>query len=107
MPVPASALAAARDDDLLVRLIKIGQPNLLFRVRDNRAGRNTDDQVVAALAGHFLPHARLAGARFPVMLTGEVEQRVLVGIRKEDDGPAVAAVAAVRAAFWDILLAAK
>ena len=60
MPVPAPALAASGDDDLLVRGVEIGQQDVVIGVVDQRAGRDGDEQVFAALAVHFLAHAALA-----------------------------------------------
>src|SRR4030095_5897846 len=102
MPVPFAALPALDDDDLLAGLIEVGEQDVVLLVVDERAGRDRDDEVVAALAVHFLSHARFAALRVPMVAAGEVEQCVLVGIGEEDDIAAAAAVPAVRAALGDV-----
>ena len=79
----------------------------MLGVENQRAGRDVDDQIVAAESGHFLAHAGLAAFGLPMMPAGEIEQGVLVRIGDEDDAAAVAAVAAVGAALGDVFLAAE
>src|SRR5262249_21324144 len=106
MPVPAPALSAPRDRDAFLRRVEVCDEQVaLLGIEYHRARRHVDDQVVSAFAVHLLPHAGLALLRTPVVFAGKVEQRVLVGVGEEDDRAAVAPVAAVGAAFGDVLLA--
>src|SRR5688572_7203329 len=105
MPVAAPALAGARDDDALVRLVEVGQQHVLVGVVDQRARRDGNDQVLTALAEFLLAHAGLAARGAPVVLAGEVEQRVLVDVGHEHDRPAVATVTPVGPALGHVLLA--
>ena len=92
----------------LLRRIEVGdQQVLLVRIEDHRARRDGNHHVLPALAVHLLAHAGLALVGVPVMLAGEVEQRVLVGVGDEDDRAAIAPIAAVRAALGNVLLAPK
>ena len=90
MPVPPPAVTASGDDNALSGCIKIGEENVVIGVVNQRAGRDGDDQILARLAVHFLPHARFAALGLPVMPAAEIEQRVLVRVGDEDDAPAVA-----------------
>src|SRR5690606_30321147 len=67
-----------------------------------RAGRDADDQVVAALAVHLLALPRPAALRPPVVLGGEVEQGVLGWVGFEIDAAAIPPVTAVGAALGDV-----
>ena len=58
----------------------------------------------ASLPAHFARHAGLAVLGLPVLLHGEAGEVVGVRVGADDDGPAVAAVAAVRPALGDVLL---
>ncbi len=105
MPVAASAFAAAGDDHAFFRRIEIGQEQLMIRVENQSAGRDVNDQIVAAESGHFFAHAGLAAFGLPMMPAGEIEQGILIRIGDENDAAAVAAVAAVGAALGDVFLA--
>ena len=59
----------------------------MLGVEHQRARRDVDDEVFAVGAGHLLAHAAFAAPGFPVVLAGEVEERVLVGVGDEDDVP--------------------
>ena len=79
---------------------------MLFIV-DQRAGWNVDDQILAGSTGHFFAHADLARRRPPMVPAGEIEKRVFVGVREENDTAAIATVAAVGSALGDEFFAAK
>src|SRR5437899_3034975 len=77
----------------------------MIRVEDQRAGRDADDHVMAALAVHLLAHAGFAALGFPMVLSGKIQERALAVVGDEDDVATVAAIATVGAAFGDELLA--
>src|SRR5690242_11742518 len=86
MPGRAAALPALGDDEQLVVRVEGGQKKLMFGVEDQRAGRQADDQVLAAQARHLLAHAGLSVGGAPVVLAGEIEERVFGSIGGKDDG---------------------
>ena len=102
--VPESALAAARDADDGARLDEVAQDHAGRRVAHDRAGRNVERQVLPVLAGAVAAAALAAVARGIDRARREIEQRRHVRVRAQEDGAAVAAVAAVRPAALDVLL---
>src|SRR5699024_5860554 len=76
-------------------------------VADDRAARHADDEVRAVLALAALAAAVFARRGDVFFLVAEVHQRGQVVIHLEDDRAAAAAVAAVRPAGGDILLAVE
>ena len=76
-------------------------------VGDDRADRHGDDQVLPGLAIHLPAHAVLAALGAELALVAEVDQGVEVLVGLQPDAAAVAAVAAVRAAQRNELLAAE
>src|SRR5438477_9142113 len=107
MPVYAPAATALGDDDTPARLIEVRKQHVVIYVVNERAGRDGDDQVLAALPVHFLSHARFTALRLPMVPAHEIKEGVFVGIGDEDDVAAGASVAAVGSALGDVLLAAK
>ena len=91
----------------LAGCIEVGEQDVVVGVEDERAGRNGDDQILAALAVHLLAHAGLAAPAFQWCLPAKSSSVFLFGVGDEDDGAAVATVAAVGAALGDVLLAAE
>ena len=77
----------------------------ILRGADDGAHRHLDDDVLAALAAAEHGGAVLAVFRHVLALEAEIHQRVHVVVRQQDDAAAVAAVAAVRAAVLNKLLA--
>ncbi len=102
--VPESALAAARDADDGARLDEVAQDHAGGRVAHGRAGRNVERQVFPVLAGAVAAAALAAVARGIDRARREIQQRRHVRVRAQEDGAAVAAVAAVRPAALDVLL---
>src|SRR4051812_13179704 len=78
---------------------------LLVVGQDLRPDRDLDHQIVAAGAGAVLPCAALAARRLEMLGVAKVDQGVEALDSFEDDIAALAAVAAVRAAIFDIFLA--
>jgi hypothetical protein len=79
----------------------------MLGVKNQRAGRDMNDQIIAAEPGHFFPHAALAALGSPMMAAGKVEKRIFIGIGDHDDAAAVAAIASVRPALGDIFFASE
>ncbi len=103
MPRPPSP--PLQEDDALADLGEVGEDMLLVVVQDLRADRDLDDEVVAARAGPVAAGAALAARRPEMLGVAKVDQGVEALDRLEDDVAALAAVAAVRAAIFDIFLA--
>ncbi len=84
---------------------EVGEDILLVVVEDLGADRDPDDEVPAAGAGLVAAGAALAARRLEMLGVAEVDQRVEALDRLEDDVAALAAIAAVGAAIFDIFLA--
>ena len=103
--VAAPAPAPLADDDLIPRLGEIAERVAPVAVVDHGPRRNGDDQFLAALAVAIRGAARFAALGLPELAIDDLGEAVGPGDRAEDDVAAVAAVAAVGAAFGDVLLA--
>src|SRR5262249_17028433 len=107
MGVAEAAVAALEEDQARAGLGQIGQHRLLVLIEDLGAGRHFDDQgrchgpmALAALA--------IAAARgFEMLGVAEVDQGVQPVTDREHDVAAAAAIAAIRTALVDELLAPK
>lgn len=107
MPVTAAAFSGLGDDGAFFRGVEVGEEDIVVVVVDEGAWRDADEEVVGAFSGHFFTHAVLAVVGVPVMSPREVEEGIFVGVSEEDDGSAIAAVAAVGSAFRDVLFTAE
>ena len=105
--IAAAAHAAFEEDDALADLGEIGEDFLLVFRQDLRPDRHVDHQVVRACAGAVAAHAVAAALGLEVLRIAEVDQRVQALHGFEHDVAALAAVAAVGSAVFDILLAAE
>ena len=76
-------------------------------IDDGGAGRDADDQVIAALAVALLAHAVLAALGLEAALMAEVDQGTDVLVGLDPHIAAIAAVAAIGATQRNELLAAK
>ena len=103
--VAAPALAALQKHDALADLGEIGEDMLLVVGKDLGADGNLDHQVLASGAGLVAPGAALAAGRLEMLGVAKVDQRIEALDRLEDDVAALAALAAVRTAIFDIFLA--
>ena len=104
--VAAPAVAAAQEADALALLGEVEQQGAIVVVgQDLRADRDLDHQIVAARAGAVAARAGGAAARLEMLGITKVDQRVEAGDGFEHDVAALAAVAAVGAAIFDIFLA--
>ena len=103
---PAAAAAVehyARNTDLL----NIRNDLTGIHVANQRAGRNLDDQVLAALAVGARRAAGLPRFGIKFAVEAEIQQRMHAEIGHKDDITALAAVAAVRAARLHELFAVE
>ena len=105
MHVALAAVAAARDQQALAVLGQVADDLVGGDVDDLGADRHADGHVLAGLAVHLPAHAVLAALGAELALVAEVDQGVEVLVGLDPDAAAVAAVAAVRAAERDELLA--
>src|SRR6185295_16599313 len=105
--IAATAVPALRDEQALTVARKVAQRFAGIEVADLRALRHLDQEVGARRAGHILPRAAAASLGAESTPHAEVGKRVHAFARYEIDAAAVAAVAAVRAAARDELLAAE
>ena len=104
MGVAEAAIAAAQQSHPLAGDVQVGEHGFLIVGEDLGADRDLDDDVLRARAG-AVRRRPVAALRRPEMLgVAEVDQRIKVMFRDEDDVAAFAAVAAVRAAELDELL---
>ena len=103
--VAAPAAPAARHHQLLARSAEVAEELAAIGVVDERTGRHTEDQVGAALPVLLFAAPVLAAPRAQRLGVGEVEQGREPGVDGQDDGAAVAAVAAAGAAARHVLLA--
>jgi hypothetical protein len=103
--VALAAVAAAGDQQALAVLHQVADDLVGGDVHHLGADRHADHHVLAGLAVHLAAHAVLAALGAELALVAEVDQRVEVLVGHQPDAAAVAAVAAVRAAERDELLA--
>ena len=102
---PAAVAALGRDERLVVRQVLDDLPGLL--VADDRAARHADNEIRAVLALAALAATVFTRRGDVFLLIAEVQQGGEVVIHLEDDRAAAAAVAAVRPAGGNILLAVE
>jgi hypothetical protein len=105
--IAEAAVAAAGEPHALTRLPEIGEQGLVVLGVDLGARRHLDDDVGAVRAGAVLAHAGRAVARLEVLLIAVVDQGVEVGDALRPYVAAAPAIAAVRPAELDELLAAE
>ena len=100
----ALAAAAALGNDLFLSFFrKVGNDLTGLEILHDRADRDTDAQVCAALAVHLAVHAVAAVFSHKLVLEPEIlERRQFLG-GVEDHVAALAAVTAVRTAIGDVL----
>jgi hypothetical protein len=96
-----------RQDKALARLGQIGDQRLTVLIKNLRAGRHHQHNIVALGACAILAHAMAALLGLEMLLIAVVEERVEIGDALHDDIAVPGAVTAVRTAELDELLAAK
>ena len=107
MCVAEPSVAAAQQHDTLAGHIHVGKQRRTILGEDLRPHRNLDHHIRRARPGAVCARAIAALPRAEMLRVAEVDERVQVGHRLEDDVAALAAIAAVRAAELDELLAAE
>src|SRR5690242_12202522 len=107
MGVAEAAIAAAGDDDALAGLRQIGQKDGLVLAKNLRADGGLDDQVLASGAAAVLPHAVAPAPRLEMLPVAEVDERIEVRHRLQNDAAAAAAIAAIGPAELDELFPAE
>ena len=105
--VALAALAAARHVHLLARRGEILQHKPAGDVEYHGAGRYANTQVVGCSPVPAGTLAMLAALGPPRLAVCQCTEAIDALFRNEDDTPAVAAVAAVGAAAWNVLLTAE
>src|SRR5690606_22061861 len=105
--VAQAALAAAGHQQALAVRGQVADDLVGLDVGHHGANRDGDEQVLAALAVHLPAHAVLPALGAEAALVAEVDQGGEVLVGDQPDAAAIAAVAAVRTAQRDELLAAE
>jgi hypothetical protein len=105
MQVAEAAVAALGQKHALADLGQVGDDGLLVFLEDLGSHGHPQHDVVAILAGALPAHAGLAVLREEMLLIAKVDQRVQPLDRLGPDIAATPAVAAVRPAVFDELLA--
>jgi len=105
--LPRPPRAALADDHFLARLGEVAQDVATITIDDDGARRHGDDDVLGGASGFWAPEPGLPlGARQCFLLTMSA-MAIGAGDRANDDVAAVAAVAAVGAAFGNVLFTPK
>src|SRR5438477_8642960 len=107
MRVAEAAIAAAQQDDALARLGQIGEHGFLVVIEDLGPDRHPQHEIAALGAGLVGAGAATAFLSPKMLLIMVVDQRVQIVRRLEHDVAALAAIATIRPAKLDELLAAK
>ena len=105
MLVAEAAIAARRQPEALADRGEVADQRLVVLLVDLRAGRHLQHDVGALGAGAVAAHAVNAGLGLEMLLVAIVDQGVQPVDRLDPDVAAAAAVAAVRSAELDELLA--
>ena len=105
--IAAPAVAALEEDHALPGLGEIGEHGFAVIIEHLRADRHLDDEIGRASAGAVLAHAAAAALGLEMLGIAEVDQRVETGNGLENDVSALAAIAAIGPAIFDIHLAPK
>jgi hypothetical protein len=107
MLVAEAAVSAFGEQETLPHLGQVADQRLVVLLEDLRAGRHAQHHVGALGAGAVAAHAVDAGLGAEMLLVAVVDQRVQAIDHLGPDIAAAAAVAAVRSAELDELLAAE
>ena len=105
--VPFAAATAFGNDEFVAEVDEVAEDVAAFAVADLGAGRDEQHDVLGIGAGAFRTHAGFAVLGAPVLLHGEAGEVVGVGVGANDDGAAIASIAAVGAALGHVLFAAE
>ena len=107
LSVPASAAAAACDDEALIGLREIVEALAGSVVVENCSYRNFKDDAFAFAAGALGAFAVAPALAFVLGIEAEMDESVVALARFHDDVPAVATIAAAGAAARDEFFAAE
>ena len=107
MRVAVAAIAAAAEHDSLAGLVEVGDQRFAVVIEDLGAEGDADQHVLGRGPGAVRPGAVAALRGAEMLGVAEVDQRVEVLDRLEDDVPAAPAIAAIRAAELHELLPAE
>src|SRR5690349_13066671 len=107
MRIAEAAIAAFGDGDALADFSEVGEQGLPIFFIYLRAGRHAKHDVVSIGAMAVLAHAVFAALGLEVLLIAIVDERVETIDCLDDDVTAFSAVAAIRPAELDKLLAPK
>src|SRR5204863_9982274 len=105
--VAEPAPAAVCDDDLLPVFRQVAQDIAPIPIEDQRPRRHGEDQIASLPAVTVIWHPGAAGRGSPVLAVDDLRQVVGPGNGTDNDGTAVAAIAAVGTALGDVLFPAK
>ena len=97
--VALAAAAALGDGHLLAGLGQVAEDVAAVAVADDRAGRHVDDEVLGVAPWQLAAARRRRRCGPPVLAVDQAREVVGPGDGADDDGAAVAAVAAVRPAL--------
>jgi hypothetical protein len=105
--VPFPTATAFRDYGFLTILQNFGKNFTGGRVADYCTRRNGKHDIFARVSGFVRSHSMLTALRDPPVPVRVVEQRREIRVSANDDVTAAAAVAAIRPAHWNAMLATK
>ena len=105
--VAAPAHPAFEQNHALAHFGKVREKLLALFVEDLGADRDFDHQVRGAGARAVLAHAMTSALGAEVLGVAEIDQRIEAGHRDHDDIAALAAVASIRPAVFDVLFASE
>ena len=92
--IAATAATAARDDDLVIRMLEVVNQFAGVVIVEQSSDRNLQHSVFARGAGHVAAQTMATALGLPLWVEPEVDQRVVRERRAHEDVAAVAAVAA-------------
>lgn len=107
MHVAEATLAALRHQQALAMPGQVADDLVGGDIGDLGADRHGDDQVIAALAVALAAHPVFAALGLEFPLVTEIDQRVEILVGQQPDAAAITAVAAIRPAERDELLATE
>ena len=107
MGISAAAMPTFDDEGFLSILRHIRQKFAGLIVIDHRSERHLDEDVLCIFAEHLFGAAVGTGFGSEFSMTAEIDQRIQVAIRFDEDRAALAAITARRAAARYILLTAE
>jgi len=106
--IAATTHPAFEEGDTLPHLCQVGQKRAFIIIgKDLRADRHFDHKIFTARAITITPGARRPARCLEMLGIAEIDQRVEASNSFENDVATLSAIAAIRAAIFDIFFAAK